>query len=178
MKRLLRIGIVSLAAAVVLFAALPYMRAQGASSSTSPKKPEVLAEFKGSDRSVPHLLVATYMTDAAPSSFTEESAGFFTIDDTVTFKCLLPCTLEVDQTAQLGDVDYTSNEVAVGPILDGSYTGGPYAGETATDNSSATFHYTESFPLTPGTHTVQAWGDSTYGVGLGFYHNNYRVYVP
>jgi hypothetical protein len=179
MKRLLKIGIPSLAAAVVLFAAFHYIRAQGEGPGTVAKTPEALVTPAVIGLpAVAHVLYWTYMTNATPLSGTSESAGLFAIDSPLEFTCHLPCTLEIEQSAQLGYVDYTSNEVDLGALLDGSLTLFPIVGETATDYSYTSFNYTQSFSLKPGTHTVQSYGESSDGVYLGFYHMNYRVYVP
>ncbi|MGO8733060.1 MAG: hypothetical protein ACLQVM_09725 [Terriglobia bacterium] len=89
-----------------------------------------------------------------------------------------PCTLEVEQSTQLGGLDYTANVVGLNAMLDGSLSPLWNVGETATDYIYGTFTFTQSFPLAPGTHTVESVGVSLYGVYLRAYHANYRVHTP
>ena len=184
MKRLLRSGIVSLAAAIVLFVAFHYMRAQGEKSPNLSGLTPV-PQSETADPKVAHdTLVATYITQGysgATNTGYSPLTLLTAVDCVTTIKCPWPgCTLEVEASIQVGGVTYTSNEWGTLPQIDGAFAPwpGPWLGETLTDGgwSLATLNW--SGPLTPGTHTVQSFAGSYYGMGIYSYHINYRVYVP
>ncbi len=179
MKRLLRIGIPSLAAAVVLFAAFHYIRAQGQMSPNAVKAPKALVVPATTGPNVPHVLLATYMNQVLNSGISESAGINQTVDGLVTFKCLLPCTLEIEQSVQAGEVYYTGNYWYIGVFMDGSpLPYGPFQGYLPSDGTWVVGNVNQSISLTPGTHTVQSFVVSYAGLIVEDYHMNYRVYTP
>ena len=175
MKRLLRIGIVTLAAAVVLFAAFHFVRAQGKGS-----QPLVVPSTTRSDPAVPHVLFWTYLTGAY-SSYTELSPAetWIPIDSQTKFTCLLPCTLEVEQTDYVGDNYTPGNWWGLGFSVD---SGSPYwlqEPDLPTDGAYWEAIWVWSLSLGAGSHTVQSFAESYKGAGYSLaYHMTYRVYAP
>ena len=184
MKRLVRIGIVSMAAAVVLFAAFHYMRAQGEGPSSVVKAPHALSApltVGPPSKPVSHDLQTTYFTQGLCVDIPETAGEFVAVDNPTTFKCWFPkgCTLEIEQSMQVGGVTHVSN--AWGPVvqLDGVYLQySPLVGETPTDGYYVLGTSNQSILVTRGTHTVQSFVSSWYGLHVYNYHINYRVYVP
>jgi hypothetical protein len=111
---------------------------------------------------------------------TEETGGVnLPVDNLTTFKCLLPCTLEIEQTVQVGAVSYAANWWAPVVNVDGSPLAySPFVGQVPTDDSYVLATVNQSISLKPGTHTVQSFVYSYYGLYLEDYHINYRVYTP
>jgi hypothetical protein len=184
MKRLVTIGIASLAAGVVLFAAFHYIRAQGSpKSGLTPPSAAQESDLSVPSVNVPHILVATYFTQALNTHVYEtwkgeESTGW-AVDKPTTIKCPWPgCTLEIEQTAQVGDEDYTTNGWGLGVLIDGTTWLYTSVGDVPSDGNFAVGTSDQSTPLTPGKHTVQSFIWSYDGLYLGAYHMNYRVYVP
>jgi hypothetical protein len=185
MKRLLRIGIVTLAAAVVLFAAFHFVRAQGEGQGSRSRKPtpqfvEPLTYVTGSP-GVPHFLTANYFSQGFPETW--ESAGVpHPVDSLTTFKCPLPCTLEIDQKVNVGWNDgEPADWIWLGAVVDGSLTTAPYytaVDELPEDESWVMGVMDQTVCLKAGTHTVQSWLEADQGAELWDYHINYRVYVP
>jgi len=176
MKRLLSIGIVSLAAAMVLFVAFHHTRAQGESSAAW--GPTHLSATQKSDplpKNLNHELFRTYFVHVPG---TTEPAGPSALDSGTTFKCWLPCTLEVEQNVQVGNNTKTGNTWGLGVMLDGSLVATPFVGEAPTDTSYVIGTYVYTTSLDPGTHTVQSWIDTDDGLVLGFNNLTYRIYVP
>ncbi|MGO8733099.1 MAG: hypothetical protein ACLQVM_09925 [Terriglobia bacterium] len=189
MKRLLRIGIVSLGAAVVLFAAFHYMRAQGETSSSVVEAPEALSADKRADsptQAVPHTLLTTYFTQAGtmttPLTMAEGAEDYLAVDNPTTFKCQFPkgCTLEIEQSMQVGEgPNVNANYWAPLVYVDGtmlSYT--PWVGEVPPLTNYVLATSNQSTAVTPGKHTVQSYVWSDSGLTVRFYHITYRVYVP
>ncbi len=190
MKRLLSIGIATLAAAVVLFAALRYVRAQGgASKHGTTNVPAVLpATIPSAVPGLPHILVASYMTQgllATPMSMTggdwypEES-------NPLSFKCTIPCTLEIQNSVNLGNSpDYTgAYEWYVETFVDGNpapIANLPNGTDIATvgpDGAAVQGTLDQFVCLPKGTHTVYTEVKSDQDAYLYWWENNYRVHVP
>jgi len=185
MKRLVRIGIVSLGAAVVLLAAFHYMRAQGELSSNAVSAPQphsaIFVTNGPSSKPVSHDLQTTYFTQGLNVGIPETAYDSVAVDNPTTFKCCYPkgCTLEIEQSMQVGGVSYVSNLWAPIVKLDGGYLAySPWVGETPTDGFYVLATSNQSIQVTPGTHTVQSFVISIYGLNLYNFHINYRVYVP
>jgi hypothetical protein len=184
MKSLVRIGIVSLAAAVVLFAAFHHMRAQGERSPNAVNGPQASSESTPefvTKTSVAHTLLTTYITQNLGFPPTAETGGsYLAIDGLTTFKCPWPgCTLEIEQSVEVGGVSYADNPWSLSVVVDGSVLGySPEIGLVPSDGSYVTGNVNQSAPLTPGKHTVQSLVLSNDGLNLGSSHINYRVYVP
>lgn len=184
MKRLLRIGIVSLAAAVVLFAASQHIRAQGKwPSNEAPKASSASPTNDTSSKPVGHTLLTTYFTQAYvfPHITYETGDEYLAVDDPTTIKCpfFRGCTLEIEQSVDVGGVTSSGNWWGPFVQVDGSYTDySPPVGETPTDGSYVLVTSNQSTPLTPGKHTVQSFVYSYFGLYICSYHINYRVYIP
>jgi len=91
MKRLVRMGFVSLAAAVVLFAAFHHMRAQGERSPSAVNAPQASSQSAPefvTKTSVARTLLATYINQRY-AGVSEASYGNVAIDGLTTIKC--PC---------------------------------------------------------------------------------------
>jgi hypothetical protein len=186
MKRLLRIGIVSLAAAVVLFATSQHMRAQGRwPSNGAPKASSASHTIDTSSKPVGHTLLTTYFTQANYEITAPYEPGLAfdnALDSPTTIKCPFHegCTLEIEQSVDAGGV--TSSDNWWGPFveLDGAiiYAYFVPVGETPTDESFVLVTSNQSTPLTCGKHTVQSFVYSFDGLYIWAYHINYRVYVP
>ena len=177
MKRLLRIGIVSLAAAVMLPAAFHFMRAQGEVPSDSEAN-HALVDPSGTF--VAHTLLGTYFTQGCPETIYPGPAhNWHGFDNPTTFRCWRPCTLEVEETVNVGNMTVASNYWALGGRVDGSgLPNWSWTGTVPSDESWVQGAFNQSIPLTPGSHTVQSFIMSTDGVQLGVYHVNYRIYEP
>ena len=182
MKRLVRIGFVSLAAAVVLFAAFHRMRAQGERSPNAVNAPQASSQSTPefvTKTSVARTLLATYINQGY-SGTTEPSYEGVAIDGLTTIKCPWPgCTLEIEQNVQIGNVNYADNTWYLYVDVDGSqFLAGEAIGQTPLDSDYATGTLIQSGTLTPGTHTVQSFVLSVKGLYLSNYHIDYRVYRP
>jgi hypothetical protein len=119
------------------------------------------------------------MNQVLSSGISETGGDFQAVDTPVTFKCLLPCTLEIEQSIQVNDGDSTVNWWSGVVQVDGSYLPySPYIGETPSDGSYVVGTVNQSTWLAPGTHTVQSFVYSLDGLTVEDYHMNYRVYVP
>lgn len=185
MKRLVTIVIVSLVAAVVLFAAFHYMRAQGGSSTSVLKGAQAAVASKTDDHSsrpVSHSLLATYFTQLSTSSSTPITAGSENnpIDDVTTFKCpWRGCTLEIEQSVQMCNGSVSSNRWATLVQVDGTWAGySPYVGEVPADGDCVLATTNQTTPVTPGKHTVQSFVYADDAAELANWHINYRVYIP
>jgi len=186
MRRLLRIGIVSLGAAVVLFAAFHYMRAQGKGTWPSHGALKASSASKTNDlssRPVYHNLLKTYFTQDYVFPYIKYETGDedLALDDVTTFQCpsLVGCTLEIEVSVDVGDVDYADNWWGPFVQVDGAYTDySPPVGETPTDLSFVLVTSNQSTPVTFGKHRVQSFVYSYYGLYVCSYHINYRVYAP
>jgi hypothetical protein len=183
MKRLLRIGIVSLAAGVVLFAAFHYIRAQGKGYSglTPPPAPVLPKVLPPDPRRALHVLLASYITQDYPWieldagdyywSFLESAPTFFT--------CLTPCTLEINQNVSVLGGSASSNELWFAYILDGNFSWWWPVTPVPSDGSAVEGTVGLNVSLTPGKHCiwslVSTWPNNSW---VAYYHNDYRVYVP
>jgi hypothetical protein len=183
MKRLLRIGIVSLAAAGVLFAAFHFTRAQGQAPWKTKKfspAPKV-SQSDLSSKPVQHNLVKTFFTQAyydggGPSIPAETDFG---LDSPNTFYCWLPCTLEVDAKVEVWNGKAADNWLWVGVLVDGEDLGeGVPVAEVPEDGSIVVGPFDWNVSLQPGTHTVQSFVGADAEVSLVGWHNNYRIYFP
>jgi len=187
MKRLVMIGIASLAAAVVLFAAFHYIRAQGQGTWPSHEALKASSVPKTNDLSsskpVYHNLLKTFFTQDYVFPYIKYETGYehLALDDVTTFQCpsLLGCTLEIEVSVDVGDVSHADNWWGPFVQVDGVYTGyNPPVGETPTDESYVLVTSSQSTPVTFGKHTVQSFVFSYYGLYVCSYHINYRVYAP
>jgi hypothetical protein len=183
MKRLVKVGILSLAAAIVLFAGYSRLRAEGGKSTTihggTSVHPSVKVNSDVVTLSTIHNLLGTVITQGN-SGAVNPAGTYTTIDSPVTVNCPYEggCTLEVEQNVQ---VDSTENENLYGTIftVDGYYNGdAPYLGETNIDGALVTGTSVGSVALTHGTHTLQSSVLSYYGLTVDVYHISYRVYAP
>jgi len=183
MKRLVSAVILSLVAAVVLFAAFHYMRAQGETSNDMFSAPQASSTSKTDDSSskpVPHTLLTTYFTQGDRGGAAETAYEALPVDNPTTFKCRWPgCTLEIEQSMQVNGSS-ADNEWALLIYVDGSpsFSYSPWVGEVPSDGSYVLATSNQSIPVTPGKHTVQSYVGSKYGLALWNYHINYRVYAP
>lgn len=181
MKRLLRIGMVFLGAAVLLFAASRIIRAQGKWPGSSGPKASVAPQTTTDPR--PMILFSTYVTQAYYAFEGPYETGDETVpvDSPTTIKCPDPrgCTLEIEPSIDVGGVDSEGNWW--GPFI--SVDGGPFlpyappVGETPTDDSYILNTSKQSTTVTCGPHTVQTYVYSFYGLYIWSYYNTYRVYV-
>jgi hypothetical protein len=185
MKRLLRRGIVSLAAAIVIFAAFHYMRAQGESSTSVFKAAQAAVASITNDlssRPVSHTLLTTYFNQLSTSSATPITAASFDnpIDNPTTFRCPWPgCTLEIEQSVQMCYGSDTGNRWALLAKMDGIWLDySPYVGEVPSDTDCVLATSNQTTAVTPGRHTVQSFVYADDAADLGSWHINYRVYVP
>jgi hypothetical protein len=174
MKRLLRIGIASLAAAVVLFAASHYVRAQGTWPSNG------ASQTNDPSRHYTTLL-KTYSTQAYVYPYIKYETGgeHLALDGVTTFECpvLDGCTLEIEVSVDVGDVDSPDNWWGPFVQVDGSWLSySPPVGETPTDKSYVLVTSNLSTPVTFGKHKVQSFVYSYDGLYVCSYHINYRVF--
>ena len=185
MKRLLRIGIVSLSAAVVLFAAYHYLRAQG--QATPPATPHPLVDpISVSPPAPPQVLKETIFSQGYPQTSGAETGGtIYAIDSPNTFRCWRPCTLEVDQKVNEGNFgtpSATDNWLWLAFVVDGPAptvgTEAPFyaVDELPTDGSWVMGVLDTTVSLKPGTHTVQSFVYLNHDGTLWDYHINYRIY--
>lgn len=183
MKRLLRIGIVSLAAAGVLFAAFHFTRAQGQASwhaknfSPAPK----VSQSDQSSKPVRHDLLKTFFTQGyydggGPSLPAHTDTA---LDSPNTFYCWLPCTLEVDAKVEVWNGKAAYNWLWLDVIVDGEDLGkGVPVAEAPEDGGVVVGPFDWTVSLKPGTHTVQSFVGPDAEVSLVGWHNNYRIYAP
>jgi hypothetical protein len=180
-------GIVSLAAAVVLFAAFCHLRAQEEKRpSTATSLASAQVEPQTSELAVagvPHRLLATYVNHGNLDGELQSGTVFLPLDSLTSIKCPNPtgCTLEVEQNVEVGGVTYADNGWVAFPLLDGGVPGASYifsAGNTLTDGNNSVGTCDSTFSMTYGTHTVRTLVASTYGVRVYAYNINYRVYAP
>jgi hypothetical protein len=178
MKQLLAVLTVSLAGAVLLLATFHHVRAQGqASGQWSPVQANVTSQDNNSSvNRLSHTLYNTFFYQLPTP--TSEPAGPVPIGNPITFKCWLPCTLEIAQTAQIGLNETSGNRWGLGGTVDGVYVTTPYVGEAPTDDTFDTRSWDFSMWLKPGHHTVQPYFYSDDGLQLGHYQATIRVYVP
>jgi hypothetical protein len=185
MKQFIRMGLVTLTAAVVLFAAFHRLRAQGerpghvirAAGAVSLHTPGDWHSHRG-----PHAtLLATYFAEGDLYPTGVESAGqFLPLDEPTTLECpaYQGCTVEADQSVQVGGQEATGNTWGPVVYVDGIATSyAPTVGEVPSDSSFALVTSNQSILVTQGTHTVQSLAWSTLGMNLGTYSIVYRVFV-
>jgi hypothetical protein len=189
MKRLLRIVIVSLAAAVVLFVAAHLNRAQGKGGKNGGSVPAVLpATSTSSTPGLPHVLVASYMTQGLPEAPTSLTGSTWYPEESnpLSFKCLTPCTLEIQNSVNLGDsTDYSgAYDWYLETLVDGSpapiaqLPDGTDIATVGPDGASVQGTLDQFVCLPRGTHTVQTEVKSDQDANLFWWENNYRVYIP
>jgi hypothetical protein len=185
MKRLVSIVIVSLVAAVVLFAAFHHMRAQGETSTSVFKSAQAAVASKTDDHSskpVSHTLLTTYFTQLTTGTSTPitPASEDNPIDNPTTFKCPWPgCTLEIEQSVQMCAGSASGNGWAPLAQVDGNWLSySPYVGEVPADGKCVLTTSNQTTAVTPGKHTVQSfvWADDA--ASLANWHINYRVYIP
>jgi hypothetical protein len=178
-------GLVCLAAAVLLFVAFHRMRAQGDRPSHVIPAAQALSLHQNHGnhgRFGPHEnLLATYFAEGDLYPAGVETAGqFLPLDDPTTFVCPARegCTLEIDQSVQVGGQETAGNTWGPVVYVDGLPTSySPMVGEVPTDLSYALVTSNQTTAVTQGTHTVQSLAWSTYGMGLGTYNIVYRVFA-
>lgn len=186
MKHLVRIGSMVFAAAVVLCAAFQVVRAQGKWPGNEALKPLAASTPNYAPaKPVPHTLLSTFFTQKyygwqiadLPFETADENAA---LDEPLNITCPLPqgCTLEIEQSVDVGGVKSAENWWGPFVQVDGNYTSyGPPVGETPKDESFTLTTSNQSTPLAPGTHAVQSSVYSYYGLYISSYHITYRVYA-
>lgn len=182
MKRLLIIGMTSLAALAVLFGAFHFMRAQGRASWKTKKFSPAAQAAKTDTPSKPvqYELARTFFTQAyydgeGPDIEADTTTA---LDSPNTFYCWLPCTLEVDAKPEVwAGADETGSWLWVDEYIDGQATGDfvPVA-EVPEDGSVVVGPFDWTYNLQPGLHTVQTYILVDDGAELVGWHNNYRIY--
>jgi hypothetical protein len=183
MNRIVKIGILSLAAAVVLFAGYHRLRAQE-KKSANVKAPSEQQHFTTSETSggpVGHFLIESFFTQGFAVGIPETGGEDLAVDTPTTIKCPSHegCTLEIEQSVQVGLGSASENLWGSAVQLDGSYLAySPYVGEVPTDGSYVLATGSQTIPLTYGPHTVQSFVFSYFGLTLEDYHINYRLYIP
>ncbi len=183
MKRFVKIGIMSLATAVVLFASCRNILAQGDKLSSHAPTPTTHAVPQTSEtitNATPHFLLATFLTQGEPS--TSEAGGIYpSIDTPTTFFCPnKTCTLVITQNVQVNGGDASGNAWAIGCNLDSNIDACPgyYQGETDVDGTYSTGTELSTLSVTHGSHTVYSWIYSWYGLTLSYYNISYQLYIP
>jgi hypothetical protein len=81
---------------------------------------------------------------------------------------------------QVGGTDAVGNSWGTILNVDGSIVsqGSTSLGDTLPDGNYSSGTYIQSVPLTHGTHTVQSWVVSAYGLNYGWYNFTYKVFAP
>lgn len=179
MRRLLRIGILFMVAAVVLFAAFHFTRAQGKKASPVMEAPQwqVPSTLPADPHTPSYNLVSNLFTQNYAIEQSLEPGGYPLEPGPTHFYCWAPCTLEININADLGGNDAVGNWLGLGYEVDGQFSGWTAVTEVPSDDSwvQATWDWTVN--LKPGEHSVQSGVDTYFGAGLWSYHNNYRIYM-
>lgn len=186
MKRLVKLGVASLAAAVVLFAAYHHVRAQEKRPNNLMSAAPANVEAQTSEAAVagiPHSLLATYINSGNLDGESEAGTEFLALDSLTSIRCPnhAGCTLEVEENVELGGSTAAGNGFNIFPLIDGAPPGASYitsAGQTLPDGGLAVTTCVSTYSITYGTHTIQTSVVSTYGMNVGHYNNSYRVYAP
>jgi len=182
MKRFLRIGIVFTAAAVVLFAAFHFTRAQGKASGQGTQPPPLkLPSPLPPDPHVPsHYLVKSLFTEdyGIDQYFKSTLEGYGFESGPVYFNCWAPCTLEININADMGKGDVADNWMWLGYELDNEFSGWTAVADILENGSWVQGTWDWTVCLKPGQHWVWAGFTTSDGAYLWSYHNNYRIYMP
>jgi hypothetical protein len=186
MKRLLRIGIVSLAAVVVLFTAFHFIRAQGkapafqAGSKTLPPAPKFVMPLTAPKDPVGHFLISNIFTQDFPEvEIYGGEAGYVQLEpQPVYFRCTLPCTLEINQNVNVGLGEDPDNWLYLSYVLDDQWSGWTAVDSVLEDGAWVEGTWDQTVSLRPGRHWIVSFVDTDDPAGLYYYHNNYRIYYP
>ena len=184
MKRFLRIAIVFFAAATVLFVAAHFTRAQvKAGKHGRTNVPSVLpATIPPAIPGLPHFLAASYMTQGYPETPASMNGGTWYPEESnpLSFKCVVPCTLEIQNSVNLYTPDYEGydDDYWLETWVDGTLA--PINGDIATIPYEGSVQGTldQFLCLKPGIHTVWTEVKSDEDSELYWWENNYRVYAP
>jgi hypothetical protein len=183
MKRFVKIAIVSLATAVVLFAPFRSIQAQGNKASNHAPAHTAQPATQTSEtitNATPHFLLATFLTQGVPET-AEGAEVFFTIDSPTTFYCpnRTGCTLVITQNVEVNGGDASGNLWAIGCNVDSvSVCDGYWQGETLVDGNYSTGTELSTLSVTRGSHTVNSWVYSFDGLTLAYYNISYQLYIP
>jgi len=104
------------AAALGCFATVP-ARAQDASTSNQPAGADV---GSAATASISHVLKSTLMDQGNINGGILSHAGEWIFGNVSSFTCTAPCTVEVDEMAQLGGNVAAQNTWSVCPVVDGT----------------------------------------------------------
>jgi len=187
MKRLTKMGIILLTAAVVMFAVHNRLRASEERSSVIHGAPQIHTNVRTNTNVVTnnvtatnHVLYNNYINTGL-SATPETAADFQTIDASTTIYCPSSngCTLEVTQNVQVDTATSVGNWWGTLYYVDGSpIETGPYLGETNVDGSPVTATSIQTTTISHGDHTVQSAVFSYFGLTTELYTIKYSVYVP
>jgi hypothetical protein len=132
----------------------------------------------------PHTLYATYAK--YNDTITLKAAGYAQLDDATTVTCPVgggSCLIEFDQFVEIGS-SATDNRWAICSQLDGVFVSAPNCPYQGYADFGGNYFYKvgSSFQfagsVSPGTHTVQTFVNSDYGLAVGGWSLKYQVYQP
>jgi hypothetical protein len=168
------------AAALGCFATVP-ARAQDGSTSNDSAAADVGSPATASTN---HVLQSTLMDQGDIGGGILSHAGAWIFGNVSSFTCTAPCTVEVEEMAQLGGNVAAQNTWSVCPIVDGSSLkfSCPFQGVLPISNAKNGGFVTGNFDwfvnLAKGPHTAQAGVTVAAAAKIFIYHITYRAYQP
>jgi hypothetical protein len=168
------------AAALGCFATVP-ARAQDGSTSNASAAADVGSAATASTN---HVLRSTLMDQGNIGGGILSHGAEWIFGNVSSFTCTAPCTVEVDEMAQLGGNVAAQNTWAVCPIVDGSDLkfDCPIQGVLPISNAKnggfVTGNANWFVNLSPGRHTAQAGVSVVAAAKIFNYHITYHVYQP